>query len=121
LSGISTRAVAALHALSPETFAGNPSQARLATAFGKSHAWLTRSVSAFSREFGIVSRHQQNGRNGQHQQKLRVDFRPVVSFRVPISGAQEGPAPLVSPSERVPTAPDDETPPQLKDGGIAHE
>ncbi len=113
LSGIGTRAVAALWSLDPGTFAGAPSQARLASAFGKSHGWLSRPVSEFSREFGIVNRHQQNGRNGEHQQKLRVDFRPVVSFRVPIRAAGDAAAP-VSTAEGVQTAADDQNAPTAK-------
>ena len=112
LSGIGTRALAALWSLDPGTFTGTPSQARLAAGFGKSHGWLTRAASEFCREFGIVNGFGQHGRGGQHRQKLKVAFAPTVSFRVPISGAQEGPAPLVSSPEGVPTAPDDQNAPQ---------
>ena len=112
LSGIASRAIAALWSLDPGTFSGSPSQARLAAAFGKSHGWLTRPASEFAQTFGVKNRFQAHGRGGEHRQKLKVAFAPTVSFRVPISGAQEGPAPLVSSPEGVPTAPDDQNAPQ---------
>ena len=121
LSGIGTRALAALHAISPESFAGTPSQARLAAAFGKSHAWLTRAASEFSREFGIVNGFGQHGRGGAHRQKLKVAFAPPVRFAVAIkTAAGVAVAPAVA-ADATLTPPDDQTQPEPKQEALPHE
>jgi hypothetical protein len=79
---VGRRAIAAMTVLSGE------SGAALCRKMRRSHAYLSGPAAEFSRTFGVLSRAQAHGRNGQHADKLKVNFAPPVSFQVPIKTEQ---------------------------------
>ena len=80
----------------------------------KSHRAPARDLHTLSDEATL----QAHGRNGEHRQKLRVDFRPVVSFKVPIKTGAGLTVALVSPPGEVQTPPGNQDAPQAKEEAL---